>query len=466
VKARKIGLLLLILGFGAVTEVGYQVRDELSVGPTGCRVLSGRFHGRSHSFDIERSVRLAGAATVEIENAFGGVRVGAGAPGQVQVRLRKVVFLPDEDRARSFAERIEMNTEVSDSALRIATNRRPLERDHAEVGFETHLEVTVPAGTSLRVRNQHGRVEATDLASADLESSYDSLRVERVGGGVRLRNRHGEVFASAIEGALEVLSRGGRVEMEDIRGPATVEVERGDVVASRLASLNLKLSYGDLAARQLGGDLEVEGAQAAVVATEIAGGAVIATSYRPVELNGIGGAVRITADRAEVRVAHAKAGVQVETSYDDVHLSEIAGPLEVEVRHGGVQASGLAQGARVRSSGDDVDIERFRGDIHVETRRGAVHLVPEGPVTHAIFVSASYGDVSLVVPEGSSFDLEVAAASGNIDAELPGLEAGEAGPERLLGRFGSGGVPVELRTEHGQVSLSAPKQPEASPPQR
>ena len=105
-SARKIGMLLLLLAFGATVETAWQVRGDVRIGPEGCRVMSGRFYGPSFTFEqtAERAVAAA-APRIEVRNAFGEVRVVAGAPGTVRVRLRKVVFLPTEDKAKAFADR-------------------------------------------------------------------------------------------------------------------------------------------------------------------------------------------------------------------------------------------------------------------------------------------------------------------------------------------------------------------------
>ena len=60
-SARKIGLLLLLLGFGATVETAWQVRGDVGIGPEGCRVIGGRFYGPSWSFEqtAERTLRPA-----------------------------------------------------------------------------------------------------------------------------------------------------------------------------------------------------------------------------------------------------------------------------------------------------------------------------------------------------------------------------------------------------------------------
>ena len=103
-KAAKIGLLLLLLGFGGVIETAFAVRNKIGIGPAGCRVLRGRFYGPSFTFDAAEERQAVPAATaLEVENAFGAVRIIQGTPDEVRVSLRKVVFRPTEKAARAFA---------------------------------------------------------------------------------------------------------------------------------------------------------------------------------------------------------------------------------------------------------------------------------------------------------------------------------------------------------------------------
>ncbi len=54
-KPRKLALLFLILGFGALVETAYSLKTRMAIGPMGCRVLTGRFQGPSYSFEVEET---------------------------------------------------------------------------------------------------------------------------------------------------------------------------------------------------------------------------------------------------------------------------------------------------------------------------------------------------------------------------------------------------------------------------
>ena len=253
-KASKIGLLILVLAFGGAIETAWSVRQNIGFGPQGCRVLAGRFYGSSFSFDAEQTQPVPAGTAIEVVNAFGGVTVRAGDPGQMKIALRKVVFRPTEEQARAFANQIRVNAAVEGNVLRVRTNRDELE-NHSEgrdVGFETHLELTVPPATQVTVRNEHGRVEVADAARADVTSSFDEVRLSRVAGAARIQSRHGDVLASTVGGDLSLVARFGRVELQDVQGRATVDSEHGDVSAARTGGLELAAAFSRREARRGG----------------------------------------------------------------------------------------------------------------------------------------------------------------------------------------------------------------------
>lgn len=453
-KAHKVALLVLILGLGGALETAWSVRNHLGIGAAGCRVLGGKFYGPSFSFEEATRQPLEAGMVVDLENAFGGVHIESGEPGMVRVALRKVVFLSGEERAKDFASRLHLRVAVEGSTLRISTNREEVAAGNPGVGFETHLEIRVPAGTRVKVRNEHGPLEVTDVGPADLESSFDDLRAERVAGSATLKNRHGDVAAAGIQGTLTLSARYGDVDVRDVQGRAAIEIEHGDLSAKSVAGLTLDLNYGDLSAEDVRGDLEVRGEHNGVRASGVTGRAVIAASYQDVDVAKVGGEVSVKAEHSEVRVAEARAAVVVETSYDDVSLADVDGPVEVTVEHGGLQGRGLARGVKARVSGDDVVLDSFEGPVTIEARRSSVRLVPRGALASPVSVSTSNGDIRLVVAAGSRFDLDATVEAGEIGVGgVPGLAVSESARGRIAGRVGGGGEAVTLRADHGDVRL-------------
>jgi DUF4097 and DUF4098 domain-containing protein YvlB len=457
VKASKIGLLILVLAFGGAIETAWSVRQNIGFGPQGCRVLAGRFYGSSFSFDAEQTQPVPAGTAIEVVNAFGGVTVRAGDPGQVKIALRKVVFRPTEEQARSFANQIRVNAAVEGNVLRVRTNRDELE-NHSEgrdVGFETHFELTVPPATEVTVRNEHGRVEIADAARADITSSFDEVRLSRVSGAARVQSRHGDVLASTVGGDLSLVARFGRVELQDVQGRATVDSEHGDVSATRTGGLDIRASFGDVGVEGVRGDVEVRSQHGPVSARDVSGAATIEGSFGDAHVEKAGGDVRITVAHGAIDAADVVGGVVAETSFGDVVLARVGGPVQVKVAHGGVKARALEKGAQISASGADVEIDGFRGEVRVEVERGGVSLAPAGALTDPVWASAAQGAVRLDVPAGSRFVLDATAEPGEVRVDVPGLVLTSTTAGVTKGEIGGGGSSVHLQARHGDVRVHA-----------
>jgi hypothetical protein len=457
VKASKVGLLFLILGFGGTVETAWHVRNHFGVGPWDWEVLTGgKFSGPSFSFEDTESQVVPEGTTVEIENAFGGVHAVQGTAGEVKVVLRKAVFRRNEEEAGTFAGQIRLARKLEGGVLKIGTNRSEVEASqvgHHRVGFETHLEVTLPPGTRLRVQNEHGATEVSDVAEARVSGSYEGIRIERVAGATEVDSRHGDVTVADVKGALVLNARHGGVEVRQVKGHATLVVEHGDVTVNEVGGLDLKLRHGALTADGILGDLEFSGEHAGVHAVAVTGRVVVETAYQDVAVERVGGDVRLVSKHGEVRAADVAGAVYAESRYDDVELERIGGPVEVRVTHGGLHARALEKGALVRTAGDDVIIDGFRGVLDIQAERGGVRLTPAGPLSEAVTVRVTHGGIELAVPEGSKFTLEASAANGEVVANVAGFTTTQTGPLRVTGTMGGGGSTVNLSADGGNVEL-------------
>jgi hypothetical protein len=454
VKATKIGLLLLILGFGGVVETAWTVRHHIDIGPMGCRVLGGRFYGPSFTFTEETRQPLAENTALEIENSFGSVQVGSGGAGEVAITLRKVVYLPGEEKARTFASAIRLDAAASGAAVRIVTNREQREREEPGIGFETHLDVRVPEGTKVSVVNAHGRVEVTATGETSVENSYDTVRVDSIKGTATVRARHGDVHVGRAPGTVSVVARHGDVTVEDAEGRVDVSVEHGSATLARVGAAVVEASFGDVTAEAVRGDLEVRGRHSEARVSDVTGAAAVTTSYNDVRVEKVGGAARIKTEHGGIHAAQVKGGVVAESTYNGVELESIGGLAEVTVSHGGVQARGLESGIRVKSSGDEVTLDGVRGAVTVEADRGDVHIKPAGPVTDPVSVSTKHGSITVEIPAGSRFALEASTSRGELDVDVPGLEMKQVKPTRVEGVLGTGGNAMKLFADTGDVTVS------------
>jgi DUF4097 and DUF4098 domain-containing protein YvlB len=452
---RKLAFLFLLLSFGAAVETTWSVKHNLGIGPEGCRVIGGQFYGTYFTFDEETTRALAEGAPVTVENAFGAVKVGAGAPGEVRVRLSKRVYRPTREEAEAFARRIELVFEETGGGLRLTTNRDALSRQEPHVGFETSLEVSLPPQTRVVLKNEHGPVEVKDVAAAKVDSSFDTLVLERVAGPAEVNHRHGDVEVVEVGGTLDLVARHGNVAVRGVAGATSIDAQHGDVTIEGSAAARVKLAHGDLEAKTVGGDLDVEAEHAKVRALNVTGAVRIATSFEELEVQGVGGDATLRVEHGHATAREVKGGVTVEARFDGVKLETIGGPAEVKVEHGGLEARDLAKGLKVVSEGDDVRLTAVRGPVEVRTQRGEVRLAPDAPITEPVTIETTHGAIRLEVPPGSRFELDASARHADLVVDLPGApEVSRGTPNTLRATFGGGGSRVSLRSENGEITVT------------
>ncbi|HEY7409804.1 MAG TPA: DUF4097 family beta strand repeat-containing protein [Vicinamibacteria bacterium] len=451
--ARKIGLLFLILGFGATVETAWRVRETVGFGPLDLRLFTGKFYGNSYTFDSEESHDVPPGAALEVENAFGAVRVEQGPPGRVRVQLRKVVYRATEEQARQFAERIRLETGLSGTALRVGTNRRQVERESSQVGFETHLTLSVPPDTVVTARNEHGAVEVADVAAADVLASFEPVRVERVKGPVVVKSRHGDVLVAQAEGPLSLSAQHGDVLVRDVPRDVRLEVHHGDGEVERTGPLTVDARHGDLLLSSVSGDLTVTAAHVGVEAKDVSGKATVQTTHQEVRLSRVGGAAHVKAQHSTVAATDMAGALTVETSYGDAQVARVAGPVDVSVVHGGLDASAVSGGLRARTSGERVEVDGFAGALDVQTERGSVRLRPQGAVNAPVQVRTTHGGIELRVPDGGRFELDAQSAFGELSVDLPRFTLTRSEPRHVAGRLGTGGPTVTLAAQHGDVRV-------------
>jgi DUF4097 and DUF4098 domain-containing protein YvlB len=455
VKASKLLLLLAILAFGGAIESAYRVRENIDVGPAGCRVLGGKFYGPSHSFESEERLELSPAARLALENAFGTVTVGPGAEGQAHVTLRTVVFLPTEAAAREFNSKVRLQVRREGDRITVGTSRAEL--GPSDVGFETHLVVAVPASSAVKVTNEHGAVDVGGVATADVENAYADVSLARITGDATLASRHGDVEVQDVKGAVTLSQRHGDVVIRDITGSLRLEAQHAEVRGERVGGVSAQLQYGNLKLEGVRGELEVTGEHAGVEANEIAGKARVQTSYRTVSVARVTGEARLSTSHGQVTAEDVAGALVAESSYDDVSVAGIKGPVQVKVDHGAVSARGLGQGGRIESSGDDVDVDGFAGALEIDARRGNVRLAPGAPLSGSLTARAANGGIELEVPPGSRFALEATARDGEVHVDLEDAKAQAASAGLFRGSIGAGGTAVTLAAEHGDVTVRLAK---------
>lgn len=259
-----------------------------------------------------------------------------------------------------------------DEVIAVATGGRlEIELDGGSVDIESHdaNEVRIDA---------HGRNMEFDL-------SHDGDEVQLMGSSSSWWRR-GKVLVRARvprRFSVEVTTRGGRIDVEEIEGDVELETSGGPIDIDRV--------HGDVEAKTSGGRID---------ATEIDGDLELETS---------GGTIRISEARGEI---------EAETSGGNIRVSEVDGHVEAETSGGGIEVRWRSSpGGQLRTSGGSIDVAIPAGsglDLEAHTSGGRISI-------------------------DGAFELEGDVSPSEVDARLGG------GGESLELRTSGGGIRVRKR---------------------
>lgn len=231
-----------------------------------------------------------------------------------------------------------------------------------------------------------------------------------------VRTHHGDVSASGLEGALTVNSDHGDTTLENLRGP-----------------VRLTLDHGDLRARSLGGDLEVDGRADDVSVAGIRGRTALhGAFFGDTEVSDAAGAVSFRSDRTTLEIPKLLGTLTLDN--DDLRVADAPSGLELETRSKDVEITGLSGPATIEDSNSDV----------------SVALAAAGPLT----VRNSTGNIVFSAPGDASFTLNgITGREDEISSEFPFAQTSDGDGKSIRGQQGQGGPQIELKTEHGDLTL-------------
>jgi hypothetical protein len=169
-----------------------------------------------------------------------------------------------------------------------------------------------------------------------------------------------------------------------------------------------------------------------------------------------------------INVAKVIGNQDVNTSGGGLDLVSIRGNLKAHTSGGGIDIKNFKGDLDAHTSGGSIDVNEAKGNIKVHTSGGSIELKE---VYGSIDADTSGGSIDADIKEITKF-LSLHTSGGSINATIPaglGLDldlkgnavhtkltnfSGEAKKDKIEGKLNGGGIPVNLSTSGGSVSLN------------
>jgi hypothetical protein len=187
----------------------------------------------------------------------------------------------------------------------------------------------------------------------------------------------------------------------------------------------------------------------------------------------IGGDVKASAVSGEVKLGKVGGGVKAKSVSGGVVLQGAKNGAHCEVVSGMIKVSDVTGDVSVKGVSGDIELTDIRGNLTASTTSGEIYMknINEAETVKAkilsgdlkyegdIMASGVYefqshsGDVTLLIPAGTAFDLEAKTFSGSIDSDFDLTISGKISKKSIKGKANGGGADIEVQTFSGDVKI-------------
>ncbi len=137
------------------------------------------------------------------------------------------------------------------------------------------------------------------------------------------------------------------------------------------------------------------------------------------------------------------------TSGGSINVNDYQGKLDANTSGGSIRVDGSEGEAMLKTSGGSINLENIRGSLEARTSGGSIRADVE-ELGKFLTLRTSGGGITATIPGGQGLDLDL---SGNrVNTKLVNF-TGESDKNSINGSVNGGGVPVNLHTSGGSVTL-------------
>ena len=209
-----------------------------------------------------------------------------------------------------------------------------------------------------------------------------------------------------------------------------------DIVTPAQTRLHSATGSGNQSVEGLAGPAELSSGSGDVRLNEIGGDVTARTGSGGITISGVKGILRASSGSGEIRADQISGAITASTGSGDVRLTQSgAGDVEVSTGSGTVEVNGV------------------KGGVQIGT--GSGNITAEGTPTGNWRLHTGSGELTVELPQQTSFELYAHTSSGNIESKFPITVEGTISPRELHGKVGAGGPVVELRTSSGSIHIES-----------
>jgi len=280
------------------------------------------------------------------------------------------------------------------------------------------LFVKVPNNMKIETNSSFGNVEIAYLNNGlDVISQHSKVMIEDVGGQVSVSNKHGHIDLTDINGDMEIKSAHSPVLISDCYGDINVENE-----------YNL---------------INIEDCQ----------GNIILNNSGKTEVNHHSGNIQITNTYGLVDVEGIDGNVIISNAYQPIMVSDVSGETSLANLYALVNAENISGPLTINNNGGEIVAVEFGSTFELESVNNRIVCTLSNDFSGMSSITASYGDVDLILVGDRDLTIKGNIAKGNISSHLPIKIIEKNGVESFSYKINSGKGTLVLNCTNTELTI-------------
>lgn len=167
------------------------------------------------------------------------------------------------------------------------------------------------------------------------------------------------------------------------------------------------------------------------------------------------GPVMAKVGSGDIQVQDVEGRVEIDTGSGDIAVVRVRSSVSANIGSGDLDLGEIGGEVSVRIGSGDAQLRHLEGSMHVASGSGDVNLESTVPDGVEWILKAGSGDVGLLLPGGSRFNLSAHSALGEIETGF-GLQASGGIGKRVEGKIGDNPTSnITIKTAHGDIKIAA-----------
>lgn len=364
---------------------GFLAFSPVPEAPAAENALQRLFGSRNNSSErVEESFRDEMAVArnpIAIAHSHGDIHVRGWDRDVVKIEGRKVVRARDLATATEYLHSMKVEITSNGGTTRIETVRPPQKQEWRIREQSVHYDLWIPNSVPVQVESRHGAVDIENLlGSLRVKSEHGDLNLLEIDDEVTVEHEHGNLSLTGVGGEVKIRKRHGNCAIQAVAGALQLEHEHGAV-----------------------------------------------------EIEGIRGDTRI-------RKRHG-----------NCEIKALHGKLEMEHQHGNVTLVGVQGGLRLKKAHGRVVANNLNGPVTIVSEHSNIDVTADDPISMPYHLETRHGNVDLSFPNADAVGYQLRTAHGHINA--PDSVPITRKNHRESGVRESDNVTVEVAAEHGNITI-------------